>query len=218
MGSQPQLIPRAELDDERRRRRLRLAAAFVLVGCGSVLLGGAAWSVLRVELAQQRDLGLLASAVVPPGAPETLARPAPPPLPGELLGRLTIPARGVDTSIREGVADDVLDEAAGHLPGTALPGGAGNSAIAAHRDQLFSGLRSVVVGDLVHLETPTGRSSYRVTDLSVVEPNDLSMLAPTDDPALTLITCYPFNYVGPAPRRFVVRATRVGDRPPAALE
>mgnify|MGYP002625674472 FL=1 len=76
----------------------------------------------------------------------------------------------------------------------------------------------MVVGDLVHLETPTGRSSYRVTDLSVVEPNDLSMLAPTDDPALTLITCYPFNYVGPAPRRFVVRATRVGDRPPAALE
>ncbi len=196
------------------RRRLLPAAAFALMIAGSALLGHALWQTLRLERAQHRDLGELASldltTTPATGALGALGQPQrPPPIPGELLGRLTIPARDVSASIREGVGDEVLDVASGHLPGTALPGERGNAAIAAHRDTLFSGLRSATEGDLVHVDTPAGRTTYRITALSIVEPRDLSILNPTDVPTLTLITCYPFTFVGPAPRRFIAHATLV---------
>jgi hypothetical protein len=88
---------------------------------------------------------------------------------------------------------------------------------AGHRDSFFSPLRDVRVGDDVFAETPHGRVHYRVTSLRVVKPQDVSVLDPTDDPVLTLITCYPFWVLGPAPDRFVVRAVRVADQTVAAM-
>lgn len=190
--------------NDSRRRRLRLAAALLLSAGGAFLLGQTAGSVLRLEATQRADRLRLAAAAYDPG--HTVPVSANPDK-GELHGRLTIPTRKITASIREGVDPNVLDVAAGHLPGTALPGEPGNSAIAAHRDQLFSGLSTVAEGDLIHIDTPSGRFTYEITELSVVDPDDLSVLAPRGSPTLTLITCYPFTYVGPAPQRFVVHAS-----------
>jgi sortase A len=87
-----------------------------------------------------------------------------------------------------------------------LPGKGGNSGIAAHRDGFFRGLGKIVRGDKVLLQTPSGARTYRVEFTSIVEPDDTRLLAPAGKEALTLVTCYPFHYVGPAPQRFLVRA------------
>ena len=97
---------------------------------------------------------------------------------------------------------------AGHIGGTPLPGEAGNSAIAGHRDTFFRGLKDIRTSDEIQFQTATGQSRYQVDWAKVVEPNDTSVLAPSTQSELTLVTCYPFYYVGPAPNRFVVRAHR----------
>jgi sortase A len=99
--------------------------------------------------------------------------------------------------------------AAGHLPDTPLPWETGNSAIAGHRDTFFRVLERVRGGDDLSLATRRGTLRYRVVAVSVVEPDDLSVLGTSTKADLTLITCYPFHYVGPAPRRFVVQAQRI---------
>lgn len=108
--------------------------------------------------------------------------------------------------VLEGDDDAVLKRAVGHLPDTPLPWEAGNSALAGHRDTFFRGLRHIRTGDLVRLETPAGSFEYEVAETRVVEPDALEVLAPTPERVLTLITCYPFTFVGAAPQRFVVRA------------
>lgn len=123
-----------------------------------------------------------------------------------LIGRLDIPRLGVSAIVRKGVDDRTLRRAVGHLPETALPGDAGNVALAAHRDTFFGPLQWAREGDRIRLRTPDGDFNYVVRETSIVEPTDLSVLAPTSGATLTLITCYPFNYVGPAPQRFIVRA------------
>jgi sortase A len=128
---------------------------------------------------------------------------------GSPIGWLEIPRLRVSVAVVHGDADDVLNKAIGHLPDTPLPWDAGNSALAAHRDTFFRPLRHVRPGDLVRLRTPRGNFEYRVRQTYVVDPDNLRVLAPTPAPTLTLITCYPFNYVGPAPRRFIVQAERI---------
>jgi sortase A len=133
---------------------------------------------------------------------------------GELLGRIEAPRVGVSTVILHGVSDPVLSRAAGHIPGTVRPGAEGNSAIAAHRDSFFRGLKDIRSGDEITVTRPDGIFTYRVTATEVVEPEDIHVLDPTSDARLTLVTCYPFNYVGAAPQRFIVVAAR--DEPPGA--
>ncbi len=123
-----------------------------------------------------------------------------------LLGRIDIPRLGISAIVREGIDDRTLRRAVGHLPETALPGDTGNMALAAHRDTYFGALQWIRAGDPIRLRTPDGDFAYVVLDTRVVEPTDVSVLAPTSDSTLTLITCYPFSYVGPAPQRFIVRA------------
>jgi len=149
----------------------------------------------------------------PPAAPE-LVRTAI--AEGTPLAKLSIPRLGLEAIVAEGVAETVLSRAVGHLPSSARPGESGNMALAAHRDTFFRPLEGIRVGDVVRVETPSGVDLYRVEWLSVVEPNDVTVLAATGHGALTLVTCYPFRYVGPAPERFVVRARRVGDPPIAS--
>src|ERR1700761_1411445 len=131
-----------------------------------------------------------------------------------LLGRIEIPRVGVSAIVEEGESDSTLAQSVGHLAGTALPGQKGNVALAAHRDTYFRDLEDIQNGDEVYFTTATAIYKYEVDDLSVVAPDDVSVIAPTNDSRLTLITCYPFHYVGPAPKRFVVTAHLVTDANP----
>lgn len=122
------------------------------------------------------------------------------------LGRIEIPRVGVSAIVEDGESNSTLAESVGHVPGTADPGQRGNAALAAHRDTYFRNLEDIQNGDEIYFTTVTAIFKYRVDEVSVVPPTDMSVLAPSDDSRLTLITCYPFHYVGPAPKRFVVTA------------
>lgn len=130
---------------------------------------------------------------------------------GDALGRLTSERIGLDVMIAEGVDYKTLRRSAGRIPGTALLDSEGNIGIAAHRDTFFRPLRKIEAGDVLEIETYQGRYSYRVEWTAVVDPQDVQFLKSSSASELTLVTCYPFYYVGPAPRRFIVRATRVDD-------
>ena len=129
-----------------------------------------------------------------------------PPRPGEPVGRIEIPRLHMSVMILEGTAPRVLRMAAGHIGGTALPGRAGNIGIAAHRDALFRPLKDIRHQDKIVLTTSYGTFRYVVVEVEIVDPTDVQVLHSTADPELTLITCYPFTYLGAAPKRFVVHA------------
>jgi len=127
---------------------------------------------------------------------------------GSIVGRIEIPRIGLKTMILEGVSQRTLAVAVGHVPGTALPGNLGNVGLAGHRDTFFRGLRGVQPGDAIVLTTLSGSYEYRVKSCEVVTPHDTRVLANSAEPSLTLVTCYPFHYLGPAPERFIVHAVR----------
>ncbi len=145
-------------------------------------------------------------------AARALAAPAPrfakPLAEGDLVGRLEIPRLRISSVVLEGISDATLRVASGHIPGTPLPGEGGNAGIAAHRDGAFRELAGIQPGDRVVVTTAAGARAYRVAFTSVVEPNETRLLAPAGADVLTLVTCYPFQYAGPAPRRFLVRALK----------
>jgi sortase A len=132
---------------------------------------------------------------------------------GSLLGELEIPRIGLFVLVVEGDSASILRRAAGHIQGTSLPGWPGNVAIAAHRDTFFHALSGIRNRDVVTLSTPAGSYRYEVQSIKVVGPNDIEVLADSSEPTLTLITCYPFYYVGPAPKRFIVRARQLSPNP-----
>jgi sortase A len=125
---------------------------------------------------------------------------------GETLAVLRIPSRNIEGPVFDSTDEWALNRGSGHVTGTSLPGERGNVAIAAHRDGFFRGLENIEIGDEIELTTLEGQQTFRVSMLDIVDPLDVSVLGPTDDTAITLITCYPFNYVGAAPDRFIVRA------------
>jgi LPXTG-site transpeptidase (sortase) family protein len=127
----------------------------------------------------------------------------------DLIGRLEIPRLDVKTIVREGAREDTLSIAAGHIPNTALPGQPGNVAVAGHRDTLFRGLQGIRNGDLIQFESLRGSYVYQVESTQIVKPTDVSVLNPTAYSQLTLVTCYPFTFVGSAPERFIVKARQV---------
>ena len=131
------------------------------------------------------------------------------------LAVLRIPRLRIEVPVLPGTDDRTLDRAAGHIDDTPLPGAVGNSGIAGHRDGFFRGLKDIAEGDVIELETVNAKEVYRVERTWVVDPEDVSVLDPTSTRVLTLVTCYPFYYVGPAPRRFIVRAVPAG--PASAL-
>jgi sortase A len=129
---------------------------------------------------------------------------------GSVIGRVDVPRLKLSAAIAEGDDDSTLGKAVGHLPDTPLPWQqAGNAAFAAHRDGLFRPLKDIRVDDEVNVVTARGEFRYRVTKTQVVNPEDVWVLAPTKTATLTLITCYPFSFVGHAPKRFIVQAERV---------
>jgi len=126
-----------------------------------------------------------------------------------LVGRMEIPRLGISVAIAEGTDAFTLRRAAGHILGTALPGRSGNVGIAGHRDTLFRPLRNIRQNDVILLTTLQGEYRYRVVSTKVASPNDIAVLTPDGNEILTLVTCFPFYLVGPAPDRFIVRAQRV---------
>ena len=127
------------------------------------------------------------------------------------LGRLEIPSIDLSAIFVEGVDQRALGRANGHIPGTALPGTAGNVGLSAHRDTFFRRLGKLHSGDAIWINTLDGRYEYIVESSQVVNPDEDIVLRPVGRPTLTLITCYPFYYVGPAPKRFVVHASLITD-------
>lgn len=124
-------------------------------------------------------------------------------------GRIEIASTGLSAMIEEGIDPETLQRGVGHIPGTALPGQPGNVALAGHRDTFFRRLRNIRKNDEIILETLDGSYHYRVDLTQVVTPRHMEILDGSDAEILTLVTCYPFSFVGPAPERFVVRAHRV---------
>jgi len=185
------------------RRVLLIAGASLLAYCAFVLID--AW---RFQRQGERLLTSIPAAPAVQGIPS--APPAKAPSKGEPIGRMEIPRLDVSVIVAEGSDERVLRRAVGHIPGTALPGQAGNTVFAGHRDTFFRPLRNIRRDDMIRFTTLRGDYEYRVVSTSIVDPRDVAVLDSDGIEELTLITCYPFYFVGHAPRRFVVRAQRTG--------
>jgi sortase A len=223
----------------RHRRTLRFlevffwCLAFVLLGCyayvyldRSVYQAYEAWSFdRRLEHRPVSVIGFLWHSIgigetewVSKDTGNVFARPAVPAVPpahrepvpsGALLGRIEIPRVGVSSMILNGTTAKCLRRAVGHIEGTPLFGTAGNVGLAGHRDTFFRGLRLIRKGDVIRVETLEGTYEYVVESTQIVGPDDVEVLDASIQPVLTLVTCYPFDYIGSAPRRFIVRAREV---------
>lgn len=172
-----------------RLRRWPEVALFV----GGLLLVGSSVAV-RLERAAYQHTGMAHAGHYARGAP---------------IGRLEIPRLELSVMIAEGTDPRTLDRAVGHVRGTAIPGAEGNVAIAGHRDTFFRRLRSLERGDRIRITGDRGTFTYRVTSTAVLGPDRVDVIHPTGLPALTLVTCYPFHAIGPAPKRYVVRALAI---------
>lgn len=137
---------------------------------------------------------------------------------GAVIGRLSVPRLHLSAMVREGVDRHTLLLAVGHIPATALPGQPGNVGVAGHRDSFFRRLKDLRTGDEIQFSTLSGDFKYVVESLIVVEPDNMAVLAPSTQNVLTMVTCYPFYYVGNAPKRFVVRARQVAPQMLANME
>ncbi|HZL51682.1 MAG TPA: class D sortase [Terracidiphilus sp.] len=125
---------------------------------------------------------------------------------GDVLGRIEIPRLGMKVAILEGTTAQTLRLGVGHIKGTAIPGQLGNIGIAGHRDTFFRALKDIRTNDKILIQTAAGLSSYEVDKVQIVAPDDTGVLGPSAGSAITLVTCYPFQFIGGAPERFVVHA------------
>jgi sortase A len=194
------------------RRQTGPAAAVLLRRClwtiGCSALAYSAFTMLRAEYDQALGSRLLERLIHSHGGETTSSRGS---AEGSLVGRVEIPRVGLSAIVFEGTTDGTLARGVGHYSGSAEPGRAGNLVLAGHRDTFFRKLRDIKDGDAVTVTTPDGTFHYVVETTEVVMPDATWVLAQGHDSTLTLITCYPFRYVGNAPQRFVVRAR--GARP-----
>lgn len=191
------------------------ARVLILIGVLCLLIWTAAWAEDRFTEAiegRRLETALEEAAALEQSAPGLAPAPGrEPPAPGDLIGRIEAPRLGVSAIVLSGLESNTLLRAAGHVPRTALPGQGGNVAVAGHRDRHFAGLRDVAIGDEITFTTPDGVHRYRVSGTEVVEPRDVRVLDDRGREELTLVTCHPFNYIGPAPNRFVVYAEKEGE-------
>ena len=194
----------------RTQRALFAGAISILAYCGFVMID--TWIFQKVERRQLErmlaDREEAKAAASPPAAIITQVK-APLSAAGGLIGRIEIPRLGLSAIIVEGTSTKNLRRAVGHISGTGLPGKPGNIGISGHRDTFFRPLRNIRQNDIITLTTLLGEYSYRVVSFKIVNPREVAVLNPTEDEILTLVTCYPFYFVGNAPARFIVRAERV---------
>jgi sortase A len=187
-------------------RNAFLAVGVLILGyCGFVLIDAKVYQASEARHFQQQ-LKDFHPAIASEGRVEEMSIH---PETGKALGEIELTRIGVTAMILEGTDDRTLRRAVGHIPGTPLPGQPGNVAIAGHRDTFFRALRNVREDDEITLMTLEGSYRYRVDSIKVVGPEDTEVLDNSGDDILTLVTCYPFYFVGPAPRRFIVRAQKI---------
>lgn len=191
------------LMQQRLHSRLRWARSVLFV-LSAVLLGYVALVFVQAEISRFKADQYLVRQI-----PHVAHKPASAPAEGDILGRITIPRLGLSAVILEGTISRTLRLGVGHIRGTAIPGKPGNAAIAGHRDIFFRSLSEIRADDEIQLETEDGSIRYLVDWARVVAPENISVLDSTSESALTLVTCYPFYFIGAAPKRFVVRAHRV---------
>jgi sortase A len=194
-------------------RILRAGLFFTAIGCLSYY----GWSVLDSTLQQERESRAFDTAREHAHASvnQPSTRRSPPSVSQTLspIGRISVPRLHLRAMVEEGDDDATLSHAVGHVPGTALPGSSGNVAMAGHRDSFFRALNDLRRNDEIDVETLNASFRYRVDQITVVDPSNTSVLASTHEKTLTLITCFPFHYIGPAPRRFIVQATQISEGP-----
>jgi sortase A len=196
-------------------RRFALIERVLLAG-GVACLCSCAFLGVRAWIYQSANRQAPTTQVPAPSAPEAAhPEPAvPTSLPiGEPIGQIEVPRLHLSAVVANGDDDGTLRVAIGHLPDTPLPWQDGNSALAGHRDTFFRQLRNIRVNDDMRVVTRYGDFAYQVKRTLIVTPDDLSVLDPTPEPTLTLVTCYPFSYVGHAPKRFIVQAVRTDAAP-----
>jgi sortase A len=181
--------------------------ANILVILGLATLGYWGAVTLKGRFYQMREQKQFS---VPPSRPNLQRTPPPAPKPapksGTVFAMLVIPRIGLSTVVVEGAGKQELELGPGHIPGTALPGEGGNVGVAGHRDTFFRLLRLVRTNDTIQLINHEQEFRYKVVSTRVVDPDNVSVLSPTGRETLTLVTCYPFQFVGSAPNRFIVRA------------
>jgi sortase A len=201
-----------EISKKPRKRRSTIARAayYFFLTLGLISLGCTGYIVADEHIYQQVEAAKFESATNAV-AREAPSVGAPKHIIGDdgLIGELEIPTLGMKVAIVQGDSEKILRRAVGHLPGTAMPGDMGNVALAGHRDTFFRPLRKIGPGDAITLKTYDGDFEYRVESVEVVTPRNVEVLKSTGSRTLTLITCFPFNYVGSAPNRFIVRATQL---------
>jgi sortase A len=193
-----------------------LAQSFVLVaGLRAVGYVASFYAESFIHQADESRSFERALAQSPALAPKTVAAlsetdPAIKPRIGSMIGKIWIPRLGITAIVDEGINHKTLSLSVGHIPSTALPGQSGNIGIAGHRDTFFRSLRNIQREDIITITTLRGEYRYRVVSMKVVDPYDIAVLeSDGGNEILTLVTCYPFYYVGSAPDRFIVRAERV---------
>ena len=180
-----------------------------IAGCAALGYSGAAVldGLLYQSVTARQFEKSLRAPVVPSPALQPLLRALTPQ--SNALAKMEIPRLGVSVVVSEGTSARILRLGAGHIAGTALPGEAGNVGVAGHRDTFFRRLRNVQPGDTIRFTTLRGTSQYAVQWTKIVKPSDAAVLGSSSESLLTLVTCYPFSFVGKAPNRFIVRALRV---------
>lgn len=195
-----------------RRPAFRLAESALWI-VAAATLGYCSYAYASAALHQDHQKALFSelrsTQALPPNQAGILGASArvEPPVRGAMLGILDIPRIGLSTVVEQGDDFHTLRESIGHIPSTSLPGQEGNAGLAAHRDTYFRHLSEVKPGDQLMFRSLSGTYLYTVRSTSIVAPDDMAVLAPTQKPTLTLVTCFPFYYVGNAPKRFVLVAT-----------
>lgn len=180
-----------------------------LLMVGALLLGYWGWDNWDAHRAQQRMTARLASVQPSPGpaAVDTATETREEVKVTGMIGRINIARLGLSAMVLDGTSRKALRQGVGHLEDSPYPGEMGNVTLAGHRDTYFRDLRKLEPGDRVRLTTPDGVFDYTVDSLWVVPPSRTDLLGNFGGRTLTLVTCYPFTYVGPAPERFIARAT-----------
>jgi sortase A len=180
-------------------------AFYFFLAAGIAALGYAGYVVADAHAFQTIEQSKFESA-----SPSEANYPA---IAGGAIGEVEIPRIGIDAMFVEGDSPKTLRRAVGHIAETALPGEQGNVVLTAHRDSFFRPLRNIRQGDAITVKTRAGQYEYLVDWTEVVLPSDIQILQPSSGNTLTLVTCFPFYYVGPAPKRFIVRAHQIGTSP-----
>ena len=186
-----------------RRGWLIWLGSALIVG-GAALLAWYSWTLQERASAQRLARQRLSRTTTAPSPTPVL-----PPRRGDVVAEMDIPRLDLSVMVFEGDDAGILKQGAGHIPGTAFPSASGNIGIAAHRDTFLRPLRKIRANDVISLKTAAGMSRYAVTETEIVRPSDVGVLAPAAGRDLTLVTCYPFFYMGKAPKRFIVHARKI---------